>query len=501
MSESCATLPAVTDAGTPRGSRGDRRAAFDADGLAAATGGTLIARSDRPIHGAAVDSRRVTDGAMFVALPGERTDGHDHILAAAAGGAAAIIVTREPGPAVLAAIAEAPGGTTVIRVGDGIAALHAAAHAWRTRFAPLAVGITGSVGKTSMKEAVAAVLGTRMRTLRSPGNENNEIGVPLTILRLDEAVEAVVLEMGMYRGGDIAALARIGRPAIGVVTLVAPVHLERAGSMRAIEDAKAELVEALPADGVAVLNGDDPVVRAFDLRTRARAVRYGFAADADVRAEDLRALGPDGMAFTLVAAGVRRAVTMPVLGRHSVANATGAAAVGLASGLDIDAIADALAVGWGAAHRAEIVDLGRYHILDDAYNASPPSMLAALDILAGLPGRPVAVLGEMLELGAESDAGHREVGAAAGRTVDELVVVGAGAAAIADAAADAGLAADHVHRVADRDEALMTLRHIVRDGDVVLVKASRGAALDLLVAELRADAAAGGSGAGPEPAR
>lgn len=501
MNGSCATLPAVTDAGTPHGARGDPRAAFDADGLAAATGGTLLVRSVRPIRGAAVDSRRVTDGALFVALPGERTDGHDHIPAALAAGAAALLVTREPDPALLAAIAAEQGGVTVVRVPDGITALHAAAAAWRTRFTPLTVGITGSVGKTSMKEAVAAVLGSRMHTLRSPGNENNEIGVPLTILRVDEDVEAVVLEMGMYRGGEIAALARIGRPSIGVVTLVAPVHLERSGSMRAIEDAKAELVEALPADGVAVLNGDDPVVRTFDRRTRARAVRYGFAADSDVRAEDVRSLGVDGMAFTLVAAGVRRAVTMPALGRHSVANAAGAAAVGIAAGLGADAIADALAGGWGAAHRVEIVDVGRFRILDDAYNASPPSMLAALDILAELPGRPVAVLGEMLELGPESEAGHRAVGAAAGRTVDELIVVGGGAAAIADAAIDAGLAADRVHRAADREAALATVRRVVREGDVVLVKASRGAALDLLVADLRADASRDGAGERREPAR
>ena len=489
MSESYATLPAVTDAGAPRAPQEGPRAAFDADGLAAATGGTLLVRGDRPIHGAAVDSRRVAEGAMFVALSGERTDGHDHIAAALAAGAAALVVSREPDAAALAAIARAAGGVSVVRVADGIVALHAAAASWRTRFAPLVVGITGSVGKTSMKEAVAAVLGSRMRTLRSPGNENNEIGVPLTILRLDEDTEAVVLEMGMYRGGEISALARIGRPSIGVVTLVAPVHLERAGSMRAIEDAKAELVEALPSDGVAVLNGDDPVVRTFDRRTRARAVLYGFAVDADVRAVDVRSLGSDGMAFTLTADGMRRAIALPVLGRHSVANAAGAAAVGIAAGLDIDTIVDALAGGWGAGHRAEIVDAGRFRILDDAYNASPPSMLAALDILAGLPGRPVAVLGEMLELGTESGAGHREVGAAAGRTVDELVVVGAGAVPIADAATHAGLAADRVHRVADREAALATLRRIVRDGDIVLVKASRGAALDLPATELRGGAA------------
>lgn len=488
MTGTCATLPAVTDAVTPRGPEEDRRAAFDADELATATGGVVLARSDRPIRGAAVDSRRVAPGEMFVALPGDRTDGHDHLVAAVSAGAAALIVTRDPDAAAQAVLDATPDGVTVLRVPDGLAALHAAAAAWRARFDPLTVGITGSVGKTSMKEAVAAVLGARLRTLRSPGNENNEVGVPLTVLRLDASVEAAVLEMGMYRGGEIAELARIARPSIGVVTLVAPVHLERAGSLRAIEDAKAELVEALPPGGVAVLNADDPVVRGLAARTRARVVRYGLAPDADVRAEDVRSTGSAGMGFTLVAGGARREAAIPVLGRHSVANAAGAAAVGLAAGLDIDAIVGALAGGWGAAHRAEIIDVGRYRILDDAYNASPPSMLAALEVLAALPGRPVAVLGEMLELGPLSEAGHRDVGEAAGRIVAELVVVGPRARAIADGAADAGLAADRLHRVEDRAEALAVLRDIVRDGDVVLVKASRGAALDLLVADLRADA-------------
>jgi UDP-N-acetylmuramoyl-tripeptide--D-alanyl-D-alanine ligase len=488
MTGTCATLPAVPDAATLRRPGEDRRAAFDAEDLAAATGGDLIVRSDRPIRGAAVDSRRVTAGEMFVALPGERSDGNDHLAAAIAAGAAALLVTREPDATAMAVLAATPGGVSVIRVGDGLSALHAAAASWRARFEPLTVGITGSVGKTSMKEAVAEVLGARMRTLRSPGNENNEIGVPLTILRLDAGVEAAVLEMGMYRGGEIAGLARIGRPSIGVVTLVAPVHLERAGSLRAIEDAKAELVEALPPDGVAVLNGDDPVVRGLGSRTRARVIRYGSAADADVRTDDVRSLGPAGMAFTLVADGARGEVAIPVLGRHSVSNAAGAAAVGLAAGLDLDTVIGALARGWGAAHRVQVVDLGRYRILDDAYNASPPSMLAALDVLAALPGRPVAVLGEMLELGPLSEAGHRQVGAAAGRTVAELVVVGPGAMAIADAAVEAGLGSRHVHRVPDRETALAALRTIIRDDDVVLVKASRGAALDRLVAELRADA-------------
>ena len=485
MSDACATLDPVSTAASTRPLPGGR-AALTAEDLAVATGGELLSRSDRPIRGGAVDSRRVAAGSLFVAVRGERVDGHDYTAEAITAGAAALVVARPLDARAAERAASVAGGVTVLRVDDPVAALQAIAGAWRSRFSPLTVGVTGSVGKTSVKEAIAAVLSSRLPTLRSPGNANNEIGLPLALLDLDDDVEAAVLEMGMYTGGEIADLARIARPSIGVVTGVSAVHLERAGSLAAIVDAKAELVEALPADGCAILNADDPIVRDFDRRTAARAIRYGLAPDADVRVSDVRPAGRDGTAFTLWAGTSSRAVLTPALGRHSAHNAAAAAAVGRAAGLDLDAIAGALAGGWGAAHRAELVDLGRYTVLDDAYNASPTSMLAALDLLATLPGRPVAVLGEMLELGDHSDAGHREVGEAAGRTVAELVTVGAGADRIADAAIDAGLAPAHVHRAADRVEATGAVAAIVRDGDVVLVKASRGAALDLLVADLRA---------------
>jgi UDP-N-acetylmuramoyl-tripeptide--D-alanyl-D-alanine ligase len=485
MTAGCATLPAVSDAAPLRPDRGGP-AALSADDIAAATGGLLVTRSSRPVHGGAVDSRAVEPGSLFVALPGARADGHAYVADAIAAGAAAVLVARPLDGPALAAAARVPDGVTVVRVDDPLVGLQRVAAAWRARFAPLVVGVTGSVGKTSVKEAVAAVLGSRLRTLRSPGNANNEIGLPLALLRLDGSVEAAVLEMGMYTGGEIADLARIARPSIGIVTAVAPVHLERAGSIRAITDAKAELVEALPPEGTAILNADDPVVRGFDRRTRARVVAYGAAADADVRVTDVRPAGAAGTAFTLVAGGQRRTVLTPALGRHSALNGAAAAAAGLAAGLTFDEVAAALAGGWSADHRAQLVDLGRYRILDDSYNAAPPSMLAALELLATLPGRPVAVLGEMLELGDLSDAGHRAVGEAAGRTVDVLVTVGPGADRIADAAVAAGLPDDRVHRVADRAAAAATLRQVVRDGDVVLVKGSRGAALDLLVADLRA---------------
>ncbi len=463
-------------------------AVLTADDLVRSTGGRLLTRSERPILGAAVDSRLVEPGEVFIALPGERTDGHAYLPEAIARGAAALIVARPlADPDVL-------GDVTAIRVADPLAALGALATSWRLRFDPLVVGVTGSIAKTSTKEAVAAVLSRRYRTLRNEGNQNNEVGLPLTVLRLRPEHQAAVLEMGMYVGGEIADLAAIARPQIGVVTAVQAVHLSRIGSLEAIEQAKGELLEALPPDGVAVLNADDPIVRRMGDRTTARAISYGFAADADVGAESVESLGLTGMRFVLRADGARRPVTIPVLGRLSVHNALAAAAVGVAAGLSLDEIAAGLATGWSAPHRVAVVPVGDVTLIDDTYNASPRSVIAALDLLSGLPGRRGAVLGEMLELGEASDDGHHQVGEAAARTVDWLMVVGPGAAGIAEGAEAGGLPSSAIQRVPDADAAVAALPPRLRDGDVVLVKASRGVALETVVDGLRRDL-----GDGPTP--
>jgi UDP-N-acetylmuramoyl-tripeptide--D-alanyl-D-alanine ligase len=468
---------------------GSEPSAFTADDLRRLTGGRLLRTSARPIRGAAVDSRLVVAGQTFVALPGERTDGHRFLADAAVAGAAALIVSRPVPDAVLDAL----GDITVLAVPDGLVALSALAAGWRARFDPLVVGVTGSIAKTSTKEAIAAVLGASFRTLRSEGNQNNEIGLPLTLLRLGRDHRAVVLEMGMYAGGEIADLARLAKPKIGVVTAVHGVHLSRMGSISAIERAKGELVEALPSDGVAVLNQDDRRVRRMAERTAARVLSYGLSADADVGAEGVGSAGLDGMRFTLrlpPARGgrpTRMPAQIPGLGKLSVHNALAGAAVGHAAGIEPALIVHALAGGWSAAHRGQVVRLGRITLIDDSYNASPPSVMAALDLLAGLPGRRVAVLGEMLELGKGSASGHREVGTAAAATCDLLIVVGAGAAGIAAGAKSAGLDASRILEARDRDAALDLLRTRLRNGDVVLIKASRGVELDLLVDGLRAE--------------
>ncbi len=476
MTAPCATLASVTDvepstvapgaSGTP---------GLSADDLARLTGGRLLARSDRPVRGAAVDSRLVRPGELFVALPGERTDGHAFIGEAIARGAAALLVTRPvPDPAAL-------GDVTVVRVADALGGLGAVAAGWRRRFRPLVAGVTGSIAKTSTKEAIAAVLGARFTTLRSEGNQNNEVGLPLTVLRLGPEHEAAVFEMGMYVGGEIAELARIAAPSIGVVTAVQPVHLERIGSLRAIEAAKGELLEALPPDGRAILNADDAIVRRMGSRSVARATSYGFDPAADIGAEDVRSAGLAGMHFVLRTDAGRLPVAIPTLGRLSVHNALAGAAVGRVAGLSMNAIAAGLAAGWSAPHRVQVVRTGGTTIVDDTYNASPRSVVAALDLLAGLPGRRGAVLGEMLELGDVREEGHRLVGEAAARTTDWLVVVGQAAAGIAEGALAAGMDGAHVSVVPDIEAALEFLSPRLRDGDVVLVKASRGIGLDRLV--------------------
>ena len=484
MNGRCATLAPVTDPASPRPPHGDATGpGLSADELVRATGGRLVSGSTRLVLGAAVDSRLVVPGNLFVALPGERTDGHRFVGAAIGAGASAVLVSEAPSDADLAAAAAAD--AAIVLVPDALRGLWAIAADWRSRFDPLVVGVTGSIAKTSSKEAIATVLASELVTLKNEGNQNNEIGLPLTLMRLRPDHQAAVLEMGMYVGGEIADLAAMGRPEIGVVTAVQPVHLSRIGSIEAVEKAKGELVEALPPDGVAILNGDDERVRRMGGRTRARVVTYGFAPDAAVRAEEVVSAGHDGMRFELVVGAERRPVGIPTLGRLAVHNALAAAAVGLAAGMSEERVAAALGAGWAAPHRGELIRAGDVTIVDDSYNASPGSVLAALDLLGGMPGRRVAVLGEMLELGDESEAGHERVGVAAAAIVDLLVVVGRGSAGIARGAREARLAADRILEVADRAAAVGTLEERLRSGDVVLVKASRGIELNLLVDELR----------------
>lgn len=488
----CAKLRLVSEPSIPRVSRatpgnGARADALTTGDLVTLSGGRLVRDSHRPILGAAVDSRRIRPGELFVALPGERTDGHRFLREAVIAGASAILIAAELDAATMTSL----GDVTIVAVVDPLAALQDVAAGWRARFDPTVVGVTGSIGKTSAKEAIATVLSASAQTLRSEGNQNNEIGLPLTLLRLGGDDRYGVLEMGMYTGGEIARLAALAKPTIGVVTSVLGVHLSRIGSIEAVENAKAELIEALPDLGTAVLNADDPLVRGMARRTRARIITYGFARDADIRATNVRSMGATGMRFQLrISTGASPRVLpvrLPMLGRLSVHNALAAAAVGVAVGMEPDQIAAALSRGWSVPHRVQLVRVGGSTIVDDTYNASPTSMIAALELLAGLPGRQIAVLGEMLELGEMAEEGHLAVGRAAAATAALLITIGPGATGIADGARGAGMDPATVVEVSDREAGLAVLRDRMRPGDVVLVKASRGAELDRLVDALRSE--------------
>lgn len=451
--------------------------------LLAATGGHLLGpTSVTSFAGAAVDSRNVIPGCCFVALRGERVDGHRFAGEAVARGASILLVER---PVELPAGAEA----AIVQVPDSLAALQAAARWWRSRSAVRVVGVTGSTGKTIAKEIVADVLGRTLRVIRNEGNLNSETGLPMTLLNLQPEHQVAVLEMSMYTEGEIALLAEIAQPEVGVVLAVHPTHLERAGSLEAITRAKAELPAALPAGGLAVLNADDPRVVAMRAMTPAAVRTFGLGPGAEVRATDIESRGLGGTVFTLQAPwGVRR-MRSATPGRHLVPHALAAAAVAEHFGVPLDEVAAALAVGSRAAHRMALVEAtGGATIVDDTYNASPVSVSAALDFLAETPlpagRRRLAVLGDMLELGSDEERQHRQIGARAAAVVDALVAVGERGRWIADAASQAGLA--RVAWAADADEALPVVEREMAPGvgDLLLVKGSRGVELDRLVSAL-----------------
>jgi UDP-N-acetylmuramoyl-tripeptide--D-alanyl-D-alanine ligase len=435
------------------------------------------------ITGACVDSRRVTPGSVYVALRGERADGHAFVAEALHAGAVAALVER---PVELPADLDA----AIVRVADPLAALQDLAAWWRARHAVRVVGITGSTGKTIAKEMTADLLSRTLRTLRNEGNLNSETGLPMTLLRLEETHEVAVLEMSMYTVGEIARLAEIARPEVGIVLSVHATHLERAGSIDRIAQAKAELPAALPADGLAILNADDPRVAAMRAMTAAPIRSFGLGPDAEVRAVDLVGRGLHGTEFTLVAPWGTHRVLSGTPGRHLVPHALAAATAAEHFGVPIGEIHAALAAGSRADHRMESVEAASgATIVDDTYNASPVSVTAALAFLAETPVAPgrrrIAILGDMLELGPDEEALHRAVGEHAARSADGLVAVGERGRWIGEAARAAGLA--RVATAADAAEAASVLERTFAPGpgDLVLVKGSRGIELDRTVDLLR----------------
>jgi UDP-N-acetylmuramoyl-tripeptide--D-alanyl-D-alanine ligase len=375
----------------------------------------------------------------------------------------------------------------LVVVEDTIAALQRLAAYWRSLYDVRVVGITGSMGKSSTKEVIAAVLAQKFDTVRSRASYNNEIGLPLTLLEITPDTEVVVLEMGgAYRFGEIRELAEIARPDIGIVTNVSYSHLERMGSLEAIAETKVELPESLPPEGAAILNGDDFRVRAMAERTPATVVTYGLAPDVDIRALEVESHGLEGISFRLDFEGKRHSVKVPLLGAHSVHTVLAAIATGQALGMGLDEMLPGFEGPNIQLRLLTVPGWGGSTLVDDTYNANPSSCLAALNLLNELPAqRKVAVFGDMLELGAFEDEGHRIVGRRAALVVDRLITVGNKARIIGEAARESGLPDEAVLEIADKDGAVTALRELLQPGDYVLVKGSRGVAMEDVVNALR----------------
>jgi UDP-N-acetylmuramoyl-tripeptide--D-alanyl-D-alanine ligase len=429
------------------------------------------------ICGIATDSRLLTPGELFVALRGPTFDGHDFIAAAAARGAGAILCDH----------LRAEQSLPQIVVADTLRALGDLAAFWRHRFHLPVAAITGSSGKTTTKEMLAAILARTAPGLKTAGNFNNLIGLPLTLFQLSTAAQWAVLEMGMSERGEIARLTEIAAPNVGVITNVAPAHLLTMKSLGAIARAKGELFAALQPGALAVINLDDERVAAIPVANGVQRRTYGLTAAAEIRAAEIRPEGAE-VRFVLHAAGEARPLRLPVPGRHNVSNALAAATAALGMGRTLDDIVAGLETFAPAKGRMETTLLSDGIVLvEDTYNANPLSVKAALIALdeMGGSGERLVVLGDMLELGESSAELHREVGEFAAAHCDHLFLLGQESRAIAVGARSAGLAAARITSCASHDEATQALMQSARPGARILIKGSRGMKMEKITAELR----------------
>ncbi len=442
--------------------------------LAAATKGTLFAPEDTVIRGVSIDSRNVKDGDLFVAIAGERTDGHAYVQQAIDAGASCVLVSRPIDPSL-----------PHVLVDNTTAALGRLAHAYRTSLSPITVGVTGSVGKTTTKQLISCVLSVKYRTHRTEGNFNNELGLPLTLLALTEQDEAAVLEMGMSAIGEIEYLSRLALPDIGVITCIGTSHIENLGSRERIRDAKLEIRAGMKPDGTLVMNGDEPLLQGIE-----NAVYVGFQPEGKQKRtiKNLRST-EDGTAFDLEdeSGNILRDLTIPGTGSHLAFDAALACVVGQLCGMSEAQIKLGLSQFQNTGMRQMIEVFGGITLINDCYNAAPESMKAALNVLRELPagGKRIAVLGDMLELGSYANALHFQVGAyAASSGVDRLVTFGPLSALIAEGAAASGMPQESIlsfSDVSDPESVASALRGLASPSDAILFKASRGTALERVI--------------------
>jgi UDP-N-acetylmuramoyl-tripeptide--D-alanyl-D-alanine ligase len=454
--------------------------------LTGTRGQHVSGRATGTFSGVAIDSRTISPGDLFAAFRGAQQDGHTFVSEAFQRGAAGALVDRLLDHAPWAS--PSWDGAPVVLCGDTGEALQHLAHYWRKQRDPTVIGVTGSVGKTSTKELIADVLAQRFAVLRTPANLNTEIGVPLALTQLENESVAV-LEMAMTDVGHIRQLARVAEPKIGVITNVQPSHLERLGTIERIAQAKRELVEELPVDGVAILNADDDRVRAMGEHGVARVVMYGLSSDAHVAGSDIRSHGLAGIDFTVRYAGKSLPARASLPGAHFVHAALATIAVAIQMGFSVDDAVAALGRVERGGRVVVVEGVRGSTILDDCYNAGPASMVAALDLLAEMDGRRVAVLADMLELGSFEEEGHRLVGRRAAHVVDWLLTVGERGRIIADEARKAGLSAHSVEHLDSNSAAVGRLEQGLQGGDFVLVKGSHGMRLDEVVNAIRTAAA------------
>ena len=417
-----------------------------------------------------IDSRTIQPGELFFAVKGERMDGHDFVQQALGKGAVGAVVRKDQ-------LARYAVKTGLLAVPDTLVALQTLGAAVRRLWAKPLIGVTGSTGKTTTKEAIAHVLSSRFRVLKSEGNFNNHFGLPLMLLKIEPEHEAAVIEMGMSHRGEIAALAKIAQPEIGVVTNVAPVHLEFFKSVAEIARAKYELIESLPAGGTAILNADDEYVSQFGRDFHGKVVCYGRHPSADIRAENIESRGAAGSLFDVVTDGRRERATLPLVGTHNIYNALAAVATGMERGLSLAEATGTLATLAPADKRGAVVQVGNITVINDCYNSNPTALDAMVDTLAAMPAkRRIVVAGEMLELGPSGEELHRRSGEhIAKKGIDILLGVRGLARPMVEAAGRAGIRAEFV---ATPEEAGEWLIRETRDGDVVLLKASRGVKLE-----------------------
>jgi len=456
---------------------------FTIEEIVRVTGGDIFGNADGVVSGVSTDSRRVKAGELFVALKGERFDGHDFIAATATRGVKVFLARYGwcEGNAV-------PDGATVVAVKDTLRAFGDLAAYHRLRFDMPVVGVTGSNGKTTVKEMLASILALTGPGLKTAGNLNNLIGLPQMLFELNSAHRWAALEMGMSEPGEIDRLAAMAAPGVGLITNAFPAHLESMGSVEAVAAAKGELFLRLPPGGCAIYNADDPLISRAPSPAGVRRLSFGLRC-AEVSASEIVSLGRHGQAFTLSLPGEEVKVRLNALGLHNIANALAAAAAATALGVAPELIGNGLELFTSYDKRFNLEEVGGIVIIDDSYNANPASMRAALETLRDIREecRAIAVLGDMLELGSCTGEAHLEVGKLAASCVERLYVMGEMAETVAQGARKGGLPQGAVIVAAGHDEILADLRIAVTAGDFILVKGSRGMAMDTIAEGIRRD--------------